>query len=116
MTKKAMCNMTSIQNWINDLRSGKYTQTTGVLCQFDTDNNKQHCCLGVAVETLGGFFYPVDEDLVVYDEMYDFYYNAVGNTFGLSNDDDPEGLLEKFDEFKDWGVNRLYVFRAECVH
>jgi hypothetical protein len=35
-----------LARWIGDLRSGKYSQTTGALC-----NGTGYCCLGVLAET-----------------------------------------------------------------
>jgi hypothetical protein len=49
MTKKQK--LTKLQKeWVKALRSGRYKQTTGVLCKLDSGG---YCCLGVAARVCG---------------------------------------------------------------
>lgn len=41
---------TFVREWVKDLRSGKFAQTTERLCKID-DGSPQYCCLGVACVT-----------------------------------------------------------------
>ena len=41
----------SAKEWLTDLRSGQFNQTTHVLREKDANGNYCYCCLGVAVET-----------------------------------------------------------------
>ena len=36
-----------MQKWVKALRSGKYNQGRGALCQVEKDGTKNFCCLGV---------------------------------------------------------------------
>jgi hypothetical protein len=36
--------------WVDDLRSGKFKQTFGILTQVNDDGSRSHCCLGIACE------------------------------------------------------------------
>lgn len=40
-------NKTIMKKWVKALRSGKYKQGRGTLCQVDKKGNKSFCCLGV---------------------------------------------------------------------
>ena len=42
-------NKTIAMKWVKALRSGKYKQGDGYLCQI-TSKGKKHCCLGVLTE------------------------------------------------------------------
>ncbi len=41
------------KKWLEALRSGKYKQTDGKLCDIREKDNPKYCCLGVAVCVLG---------------------------------------------------------------
>jgi len=41
---------TVMKKWVNELRSDRYKQGTGLLKQKDEDGTIQHCCLGVLCE------------------------------------------------------------------
>jgi hypothetical protein len=41
------------QKWIDALRSGKYKQGDGYLCNTDENGVDKHCCLGVLAEVAG---------------------------------------------------------------
>lgn len=43
-----------IQSWIAALRSGKYQQTRGTLCELFDDGSKGYCCLGVFLKAVDG--------------------------------------------------------------
>ena len=40
-------NKTIMKKWVKALRSGKYKQGRGTLCQVDKKGNESFCCLGV---------------------------------------------------------------------
>lgn len=42
------------KKWIKALRSGKYRQAEGQLCEYDHHRHYKHCCLGVACELIHG--------------------------------------------------------------
>ena len=48
-----------IRKWLRDLRSGKYAQATGYLCEIRRDGSRGYCCLGVFVKSFGGTFEPL---------------------------------------------------------
>lgn len=53
------------KKWVAALRSGKFKQTTGVLCQVDNRGRaKGHCCLGVLcqVAKTEGFKIKIERD------------------------------------------------------
>jgi hypothetical protein len=39
--------------WVNALRSGKYRQGKGHLCEFNSKGRLRHCCLGVLGNIVG---------------------------------------------------------------
>jgi len=39
--------------WIRDLRSGKFKQGQGLLCAITPGGQREYCCLGVGLVTLG---------------------------------------------------------------
>lgn len=41
-----------VGKWVETLRSGQYTQTTGQLGEVDGDGNASYCCLGVLCEVV----------------------------------------------------------------
>ena len=65
------------QQWIGALKSGEYTQTTGVL-----QNSEGYCCLGVACRVADKSY---DVQLAVYNS--NFYYNIL---FGSDLDNQPK--------------------------
>lgn len=42
---------TFVTEWVKDLRSGKFKQTQGKLCEKESDGTPSYCCLGVACVT-----------------------------------------------------------------
>ena len=42
------------EQWLKALRSGKYEQTSGFLCEVDSDAEESFCCLGVLFDIAGG--------------------------------------------------------------
>lgn len=43
-------NQPVLRKWIDALRSGKYTQTTGMLGEINDNGTRSYCCLGVLCE------------------------------------------------------------------
>jgi len=62
--------------WLSDLRSGNYTQGTGVLRTYDD----KFCCLGVLLDQ--------EDNIWMKDEDNDYYYKTkTGDETGLSEKD-----------------------------
>ena len=74
-------NKTIAMKWVKALRSGKYEQGVGYLCQF-TGKGKKHCCLGVLTD-----MYQAEQKAkkkkVIPTKVSDVYINDSTATSGL---------------------------------
>lgn len=93
-------NRENIQTWVDALRSGEYSQTTGTLRSsgyYDPKSGPAYCCLGVAcdVSGLGEWSTEMDHD-GEYLSNGGFLPSLVVNHFGLDEIDgwDPPVPLE----------------------
>lgn len=78
-----MPNVEAIREWVADLRSGKYAQTTNVLRHEDA-----YCCLGVACET----YRRVTGHGQWKDEDGELYFSANEDLSGAEDQTLPEGV------------------------
>lgn len=81
------------KRWLENLRSGKFKQTDGVLCAVDENKDLSFCCLGVLCETMGversfkrGV--PVTPDRMIYDgDSYSLLPEKVVKSSELTNNE-----------------------------
>ena len=92
-------------DWLNALRSGDYTQTTGTL-RHKRVNSSDHrptgfCCLGVLVDVLGAEWTNVPDEAGDYlYEIEDFWPYDLEESMDLWTMNDTEGA--SFNEIADW--------------
>ncbi len=104
------------KNWVKALRSGKYKQTKGVLCNARTGG---HCCLGVACRVFDKMFPKTLEikDIVArgklathFDGEYQYLPTKVINALGIETKSgqfhDPSAKYHwESSELTDWNDN-----------
>lgn len=90
----------NMQKWLEALRSGQYSQTTGKLDSFDEATGAHsYCCLGVACDIAlkagVDMEVEVDEDkgVFVYDGKADLLPEEVKNWLGVT-DENPKIVIE----------------------
>lgn len=84
--------------WLEALRSGKFKQGKRRLCQKNTDDQFEHCCLGVACEVLNIPKEPCD----VGSNNYKFTESNLYGTVYLGN------LDMKYSELKPLQNDKIY--------
>lgn len=71
-----------IREWVKDLRSGRYSQTQGHLC-----DRTGYCCLGVACLTAERLGLKVEDGWRDNAEKGFYFKNLEGVTFNTANDE-----------------------------
>lgn len=112
-------NATIKKQWVEALRSGKYTQGEGSLAKRDDDFNckLKHCCLGVLCEVIGISREPVEgSNTYVYDGSDEVLPEKVRESLDITEMEQKDlidlndgrtnncGVFEQFnfDEIADW--------------
>ena len=97
------------KSWIEALRSGYYTQGTGLLRQTDSDADPSYCCLGVACSVAGVQESEIEGEWV--DSFFDKYQpvpevlhgeadsNELVEALSSMNDNDEQFT---FNDIADW--------------
>lgn len=81
-----MMNQELKTKWVEALRSGKYTQGNGLLCNLNSEINKlEHCCLGVLCEVAGVVRIHDDEGNYKFDGKQDYLSNTLLEKFGIGH-------------------------------
>lgn len=83
--------------WVEALKSGKYSQCTGLLFRLDEDGNKSYCCLGVATELFPSLLPRNIENL------YGSEYNSILGLRGWNGDFEIDNVNECLATMNDSG-------------